>query len=136
MEYPVDLAFATDGERHEVSIEELPVDRMFMDIGRKTIGNYEREIDEAKTLFVNGPAGVYEEKAFEDGTKAIWNAIAGAEGYSVIGGGDTVTAAAKFVDIDDINYVCTGGGAMVRYLSGKKLPLIEAIERAYQRDST
>ena len=135
VEYPLDLAFAVDGIRHEVLIEDLPVEQMFMDIGAKTIEKYEQVINDAKTLFVNGPAGVYEDATFEAGTKAIWNAIAGAAGYSVIGGGDTVTAAAKFVNLDKIDYVCTAGGAMVRYLSGKKLPLIEAMEKAYRRDS-
>ncbi len=135
VEYPLDLAFAVDGIRHEVLIEDLPVEQMFMEIGAKTIEKYEQVINDAKTLFVNGPAGVYEDATFEAGTKAIWNAIAGAAGYSVIGGGDTVTAAAKFVNLDKIDYVCTAGGAMVRYLSGKKLPLIEAMEKAYRRDS-
>ena len=135
VEYPLDLTFAVDGIRHEVLIEDLPVEQMFMDIGAKTIEKYEQVINDAKTLFVNGPAGVYEDATFEAGTKAIWNAIAGAAGYSVIGGGDTVTAAAKFVNLDKIDYVCTAGGAMVRYLSGKKLPLIEAMEKAYRRDS-
>ena len=135
IEYPLDLAYAVDGARHEVTIDDLPVEQMFMDIGAKTIARYEQAISEAKTLFVNGPAGVYEDAAFEEGTKAIWNAIAGAAGYSVSGGGDTVTAAAKFVNLDEIDYVCTAGGAMVRYLSGKKLPLIEAMEKAYRRDS-
>ena len=127
--YPSDLAYSVDGRREEIAIEELPAEHMFMDIGARTIAAYEAEISAAKTLFVNGPPGVYEDPLFEDGTKAIWNAIAAADGYSVIGGGDTVTAAAKFVDLDDINYVCTAGGAMVRYLSGKKLPLIEAMEK-------
>ncbi len=135
IEYPQDLGFAVDGARHEVTIEDLPVEQMLMDIGAETIENYKQAIGEAKTLFVNGPAGVYEDPAFEEGTKAIWNAIAGATGYSVIGGGDTVTAAAKFVDLDKIDYVCTAGGAMVRYLSGKKLPLIEAMEKAYSHES-
>jgi len=135
VEYPLDLAFAVNGIRHEVLIEDLPVEQMFMDIGAKTIEKYEQVINDAKTLFVNGPAGVYEDATFEAGTKAIWNAIAGAAGYSVIGGGDTVTAAAKFVNLDKIDYVCTAGGAMVRYLSGKKLPLIEAMEKACRRDS-
>lgn len=132
---PRDLAYAADGERREISIEKLPAEYMYKDIGRKTIAEYERMISEAATLFVNGPAGVYEETLFEDGTRAIWKAIASASGYSVIGGGDTVAAASKFIDLSDINYVCTAGGAMVRYLSGKKLPLIAAMEKAHDRDS-
>jgi phosphoglycerate kinase len=130
---PSDLAYEANGERREIAIQDLPSTHMYKDIGGKTIAEYQRIITEAGTLFVNGPAGVYEEKLFEEGTRAIWKAIAAARGYSVIGGGDTVSAAAKFVDLKDINYVCTAGGAMVQYLSGKKLPLIAAMEKAFER---
>jgi len=130
---PSDLAYEANGERREIAIQDLPSTHMYKDIGRDTITEYQRVIREAGTLFVNGPAGVYEEKLFEEGTRAIWKAIAAARGYSVIGGGDTVSAAAKFVDLKDINYVCTAGGAMVQYLSGKKLPLIAAMEKAFER---
>ena len=106
---------------------------MYLDIGHKTIARFEEVLSSAGTIFVNGPAGVYENKIFEDGTKAIWQAIANAEGYSVIGGGDTVSAAQRFIDTAKIDYVCTAGGAMVRFLSGKKLPLIEAMEKAYSK---
>jgi phosphoglycerate kinase len=131
----MDLAYAAGGERREISIEELPASHMYKDIGRRTIAEYQGIISEAGTIFVNGPAGVYEESLYEEGTRAIWKAIAAASGYSVIGGGDTVAAAAKFIDLADIDYVCTAGGAMVRYLSGKTLPLIAAMEKAYERDS-
>ncbi|KGK89904.1 phosphoglycerate kinase [Clostridium sp. HMP27] len=128
--YPVDLAYEENGSRKEISIQGLPSDKSFMDIGHKTIEIFEEELSKAGTIFVNGPAGVYENKMFEDGTKAIWNAIAEAKGYSVIGGGDTVSAAQRFIDTSKINYVCTAGGAMVRFLSGVKLPLIEAMKNA------
>lgn len=127
---PLDLAFEKDGKRCEVTTDMLPVDEMFMDIGRKTILAYKKIISDAGTVFVNGPAGVYENILFEEGTKEIWNAIAEAKGYSVIGGGDTVSAAQRFIQLDRINYVCTAGGAMVRFLSGKKLPLIAAMKKA------
>lgn len=127
---PVDLAYEKDGQRCEVMVKDLPVEEMFMDIGTKTIEIFKSTIESAGTIFVNGPAGVYENKLFENGTKEIWNAIANAKGYSVIGGGDTVSAAARFIDTKSINYVCTAGGAMVRFLSGKKLPLIEAMSKA------
>ena len=135
IEMPSDLAYEDNGARSEISIEDLPAEQMFMDIGAKTIAAYEKVIRGAGTLFVNGPPGVYENKLFENGTKAIWNAIAAADGYSVIGGGDTVTAATKYVDLGDISYVCTAGGAMVRYLSGNKLPLMVAMDNAHARDS-
>ena len=131
---PVDLAYEKDGKRCEINIEELPVDEMFMDIGQKTIEMFKKVIESAGTIFVNGPAGVYENKLFETGTKEIWNAIADAKGYTVIGGGDTVSAASRFIDTSKINYVCTAGGAMVRFLSGKRLPLIEAMKKASQKN--
>lgn len=86
-----------------------------MDIGHETAAIYSRKLAEAKPIFVNGPAGVYEKNLFEYGAQAIWKAVADSPGYSVIGGGDTVNAAQKYVGLEDIGYVCTAGGAMVRY---------------------
>lgn len=130
IKFPVDLAYEQNGERKSVPVKDLPKEEMFMDIGDETICLYEEEIANAKTIFVNGPAGVYENPVFEEGTKRIWKAIAASEGYSVIGGGDTVSAAQRYIDLSDIGYVCTAGGAMVRYLSGKELPLIKAMRSA------
>ena len=125
---PVDFAYEKDGVRVELNLEDLPNDQaMLLDIGAKSVGIFEDELMKAGTIFVNGPAGVYENPIFAYGTDKIWNAIANSPAYSVIGGGDTVTAAAKFIDLKSINYVCTAGGAMVRFLSGKRLPLIEAM---------
>jgi len=134
IEYPVDLAYPEADGRMEMTIEQLPAEKMFMDIGTKTLEKYDEIIQSAKTIFVNGPAGVFEDSKFEKGTKELWISIAKSAGHSVIGGGDTVSAAAQFIDLNDIGYVCTAGGAMVRYLSGKKLPLIEAMEKAYNRN--
>ena len=131
---PKDLAYATDGERREIPVTDLPTEQIFLDIGSATMATFEAVLLAAKTIFVNGPPGVYEQPEFAPGTRAIWRAVAESPGYSVIGGGDTVTAATKFVDLEDIDYVCTAGGAMVRYLSGIRLPLIEAMEKAYARD--
>ena len=130
---PVDLAYESKGRRMEIDIKDLPANEMFMDIGEKTISNYSRIIEAASTLFTNGPAGAYENLLFEKGTKMILQAIADSKGYSVIGGGDTVAAAEKLIDIKKISYVCTAGGAMVRYLTGKKLPLIRAMEKAFEK---
>ena len=128
---PTDFAVEENGKRREVGLNELPLDdKMFSDIGEKSILAFEDEIKKAGTIFVNGPAGVYENDIFAEGTSRVWKAVAAADGYSVIGGGDTVSAAARFVDLKDIDYVCTAGGAMVRFLSGKRLPLIEAMLNA------
>ena len=67
------------------------------------------------------------------GYGVIGQRLADGDGYCVIGGGDTVSAAGRFIDTKKINYVCTAGGAMVRFLSGKKLPLIEAMKKAYNK---
>lgn len=128
---PTDFAVEENGKRREAGLDELPLDdKMFSDIGAKSIAAFEAEIEKAGTIFVNGPAGVYENELFAEGTSRVWKAVAAAKGYSVIGGGDTVSAAARFVDLKDVDYVCTAGGAMVRFLSGKRLPLIEAMLNA------
>jgi phosphoglycerate kinase len=103
-------------------------------VGAKTIARFKQSIGRAGSVFVNGPAGMYEDPRWEKGTKEIWQAIAAAPGYTVVGGGDTISAATKFTDLSQYGYVCTGGGAMVRFLAGKKLPLIEAMEKAYERN--
>lgn len=128
--HPSDLAYEKEGERRTLDIEELPRDELFMDVGEKTIKRYRKELEKAETIFVNGPVGAYENPLFEAGTRQVWETIASAEGYSVIGGGDTVSAAQKFIDLESIDYVCTAGGAMVRYVSGKELPLIKAMNNA------
>ena len=128
---PVDFAYEKDGARAEIGVEDLPLDdAMFLDIGSKTAEIFAKEIMAAKTVFANGPAGVYEDARFSLGTEKVWKAMESTSAYTVIGGGDTVTAATKFIDTKKLGYVCTAGGAMVRFLSGKKLPLIEAMENS------
>jgi phosphoglycerate kinase len=133
--YPVDLAYeASDGTRAEISVDgELP-DALFPDIGGKTVREYKEVLKEAGTIFVNGPAGVFEEPKWEIGTRELWQAVANAPGYSVVGGGDSVSATSRFTDPKKMSYICTAGGAMVRFLSGKKLPLIAAMEKAWDQE--
>lgn len=132
--YPLDLAFEREGTRFEVQVDNLAPDELYLDIGCKTIEAFKRELKKAGTIFVNGPAGVYEKENFKLGTKSLWEEIADSKGYSVIGGGDTVSAAQRFIDTKKIDYICTAGGAMVRFLSGDEMPLIKAMEKAYERD--
>jgi phosphoglycerate kinase len=136
---PGDLAFESEGERAETEVSAFAFpsglqEKLFFDIGKKTIQQYCEVISHSGTVFVNGPAGVYEDIRWEQGTRKIWEAISKAPGYTVIGGGDSVNAAAKFTGLDNFSYVCTAGGAMVRFLSGKKLPLVMAMEKAYDRN--
>jgi len=133
IEVPIDLAFDVGGERREIAVADLPTDHLLIDVGSETVAAYKAVIADAATLFVNGPAGVYESTAGEYGTRSLWEAVAAADGYSVIGGGDTVASARRFVDPDDIGFISTGGGALIRFLSGQPLPLIDAMEKAAER---
>ncbi len=130
--YPSD--FAVDrGGRVEIGVEELPAAELLVDIGSETVARYVAEIEQAATIFVNGPAGIYEQPASAEGTRALWTAVADAPGYSVIGGGDSVAAAGRFGVRERMGYVCTAGGGMVRFLSGQELPVVEALRRAARR---
>ena len=135
---PVDLAYEEGGKRAEIDVpspgKTIAVDCLFPDVGAKTVALFKKSIAAAGSIFVNGPAGVYEDERWAYGTKEIWLAISKAPGYTVVGGGDTITAATKFTNLADYGYVCTGGGAMVRFLAGKRLPLIEAMEKAFDRN--
>jgi phosphoglycerate kinase len=129
---PVDFAI-DEGGRLEVALDQLPSPRLLIDIGRETMAAYESVIAEAATIFVNGPAGIYEKPEGEEGTRRLWNSVADARGYSVIGGGDSVAAGAKFGVLERMGYVCTSGGGMVRFLSGQELPVVTALRRAAEQ---
>ena len=128
--YASDIAAEVDGARANVALADISDTMDIADVGDQTIADYCEVIASAKTIFVNGPAGIYEDEKFEKGTKTLWNAVADADGYSVIGGGDSVTSFVKYTDINQINYVSTAGGALIRYLSGVELPLLKAISKA------
>lgn len=124
---PTDLAWVKDGKRYETSINSIPGDEMMVDIGTETAANYRQIILKAKTVFVNGPMGVFENEPSELGTKVVWEALGDTEAYTVIGGGDSITAAEKYQVTDRISYVCTGGGALIRFLTGEELPVVKAL---------
>ena len=126
---PLDFAIDDGGKRREISAEELPSEGLIIDIGAKTVRAYGKILEGAGTIFVNGPAGIYEQEIGAYGTRELWQIVGGAKGYSVIGGGDTVASAARLGDLAKIDHVCTGGGALIRFLSGVKLPLIEAMKK-------
>ena len=123
---PLDVAGLVDGKRREVGVAELPVEWLLLDIGARTIAAYEQEIAVAGTVFVNGPAGAYEEPGADLGTRRLWEAVATTKATTLIGGGDTVASAHRFVDTSKIDHVSTGGGALIRHVAGNRLPLLEA----------
>ncbi|MBR4906199.1 MAG: phosphoglycerate kinase [Clostridia bacterium] len=124
---PEDLAWVEDGERREASIYLTPQDVSAVDIGHATAAAYRDCILKAKTVFVNGPMGVFEQEPSEYGTKALWQALADTDGFTVLGGGDSITATEKYHLTDRIGYICTGGGALIRFLSGEELPVVKAL---------
>ena len=108
----------------------IPKDKMALDIGPETIRSYSEVIEGARTIIWNGPMGVFEFDAFSKGTFAIAGAVARATGngaYSLVGGGDSVSAIHKSGLSENISFISTGGGAMLELLEGKRLPGIEAI---------
>ena len=122
--------FACDNEgRYEINLEDLPSEYAISDIGSATIDAYKDIISRAKTVFINGPAGVFEKPETEYGTKELFTHTAKSDCFSVIGGGDSIAAANKFVHDGRFSYMCTGGGAMVRFLSGEELPVVKALKK-------
>ena len=124
---PADLAWVRDGNRCEAAIGEIPQDISAVDIGSRTAERYRKEILAAKTVFVNGPVGVFEQQPSELGTKTIWQALAETDAFTVLGGGDSITATEKYGLTEKIGYICTGGGALIRFLSGEELPVVKAL---------
>jgi phosphoglycerate kinase len=104
-----------------------------MDIGSNTISKYEQIIKCAKTIFFNGPVGVFEKTETELGTKSILSVIAKSNAFSVLGGGDSIAAVNKYNLTNDISYISTGGGALVRFLSGEELPVIKALKKSAKK---
>lgn len=131
--YPSDLAYVDEGGRVEINIDELPTEHLLVDVGEETIERYSQIVRDAETLFINGPIGVYEQDASAKGTDRLWHAVVDAPGYSVIGGGDSVASAKYFGVADQMDYVCTAGGGMVRFMSGRVLPVVEALQKAAER---
>jgi len=134
IEFPVDVAFERNEERKEIPIAELPAGPMLLDIGRITAQKYSSIIKNARTIVVKGPAGVYEKRGFEIGTKLLLQAIANSRGFSLIGGGDTLVAIEKIgIESNYFSYISLGGGALITYLSGKPMPGIQALKNAAKR---
>ena len=129
---PADFAYVSGG-RKEVEVDNLPVEYTLMDIGSKTITKYEQIINDAKTIFFNGPVGVFERTETELGTKSVLIEIAKSNAFSALGGGDSIAAINKYNLANNISYISTGGGALIRFLSGEELPVIKALKKSAKK---
>ncbi len=110
--------------------EDIPGEMMGLDIGPETVDEYRAEIDRASLIFWNGPMGVFEVETFAGGTMEIAAALAASQATTIIGGGDSVAAVNKAGVAERISHISTGGGASLEFLSGDKLPGIEALAEA------
>jgi phosphoglycerate kinase len=123
-------AFEADAEWRVVGAKEVPEGWLGLDIGPETRKSFASEIARAKTVFWNGPMGVFEWEPFAEGTKAVALAVATADAHTVVGGGDSVRAVGELGLADRIDWVSTGGGASLELLEGKELPGVTAIPSA------
>ena len=128
---PVDVVVAAEvsaeSKAEVVSVGEIPPDWRIVDIGPQTITNFSEELQRCKTIFWNGPMGVYEIAQFAQGTQAMARLLAGLEATTIIGGGSTAEAVTEMKLADKMTFVSTGGGASLRFLGGKTLPGVEAL---------
>jgi len=129
---PVDVIvadrFAPDAEARVVPVDQIPEGWRIMDIGPETCQRFRTPLARAKTIFWNGPMGVYEFDRFATGTRELAEIIAGMEAITVVGGGDSTAAVMEMGLADRITHVSTGGGAALEFIEGKELPGVAVIE--------
>jgi len=128
---PVDVVVAdelsAEAKVETVSTENIPKDKRIVDIGPQTINNFQEELRGCKTVFWNGPMGIYEIPQFAEGTKSMARLLASLKATTVVGGGSTAEIVIDMGLADKVSFVSTGGGASLRFLSGEKLPGVEAL---------
>ncbi|MBO5491409.1 MAG: phosphoglycerate kinase, partial [Desulfovibrio sp.] len=132
MPLPTDVVVAPElapGQTATVcGVDNVPADRMILDIGPDTLARYEKLLDGAATVVWNGPVGAFETEPFGKGTLELAQYLARSSAFVVVGGGDSVAAVEKYGLADKMGYISTGGGASLELLEGKVLPSVAALE--------
>ena len=126
---PIDVVCGIHADAKNKDVNEVLEHELIKDIGPKTSLIYKKYIEEAGTIIWNGPVGVFEDVLFENGTKNIAVSISKSKALTIAGGGDTISAIEKFINIDKVNYISTGGGAFLEFLEGNELPGIKIIKK-------
>jgi phosphoglycerate kinase len=126
---PIDFAISENENRQEISLNELPTDYDLFDIGEKTTGRFKEILKNAKTVFLSGPCGVFENPLFRKGTEEIFKFVANSNAFSIVGGGHTVAAIEQMNLRDKISHISTGGGSLEKFIMGEKLAVVEALKR-------
>ena len=134
---PVDIvaaeSFESDADHRRVSADSIPEGWMGLDIGSDTVTRFSAAIGDAGAVLWNGPMGVFEWAAFAQGTEGVARAVAGSDGFTVIGGGDSAAAIRKLGLADEVTHVSTGGGASLEFLEGRDLPGVAALTKRTER---
>jgi phosphoglycerate kinase len=130
---PSDVAVNEGGRRKDMGVEDLPSRHPIQDIGLDTVGRYIRFLREAKTIILNGPSGLFEVEEFSWGTRELFQAVAESTAFKVAGGGHTVAALEQLGLAGRMDHVSTGGGALVDFMAGRPMPVVEALKRAKER---
>ncbi|MDH5595297.1 MAG: phosphoglycerate kinase [Candidatus Bathyarchaeota archaeon] len=130
---PVDLAVEVNKKRKRIPVEQLPTKHHICDIGAETIKKYIGTINDARSIVISGPMGVFENPEFMAGTKGVLEAVAASKAFSLIGGGHTVAAVEQLGLREKMSYVSTAGGALIEFLMGEELPGVAALKAAAVR---
>ena len=130
---PVDIAVDRNGKRVEIDVRELVKGDQILDLGHKTVEYYLKSIQSAGTVFMSGPAGFFENENFKFGTESLLVGVANSFATTIVSGGHLTAALKRYGLEAKINHISTAGGALVLYLTGAKLPMIQVLEEAAVR---
>jgi phosphoglycerate kinase len=130
---PVDVAIDKDGSRVEVDVRDLNKEDIIYDVGHKTVEHYNKMISGAGTVFISGPPGYFEKEQFSLGTKGILEGVANSMATTIVSGGHLTSALKRYGLVEKIDHISTAGGALVLYLTGGTLPMIQVLEEAAKR---
>jgi len=126
---PVDVLVDDNGHPKEITAEQLPTELVMRDIGSRTVAEYSKAIEGAKTVVANGPLGMFENPTYANGTFEVLRAMARSPAFTIIGGGHVVAAVQAAGVAGQIKHVSTGGGACISFLAGEKLPVVEMLTK-------